>query len=63
MSLTNNYLKYVLIPTRRSTPVQNDIEELWSTFHWLYPDIFTKFTSKLFKEAFSLTKGKMDGNF
>lgn len=31
--------------------------ESWSLLHWLYPHIFTKETSELFKSSFDLSKG------
>ncbi|EAW12985.1 putative nucleosome remodeling complex ATPase subunit (Snf2h) [Aspergillus clavatus NRRL 1] len=45
------------------TPVQNDLGELWSIFHWLYPDVFVSSTEKLFVQAFSLKDGKFDPVF
>lgn len=47
----------------RRTPVQNDLRELWSIFHWLYPEIFDKSTAGPFDEAFSLGDGKLDAEF
>lgn len=47
----------------RSTPVQNDLEELWSIFNWLYPTIFDQSSCALFKDAFSLSEGKVDRAF
>lgn len=46
-----------------STPVQNNLEELWAIFHWLYPTIFEQSSSVLFKDAFSLSDGKVDRVF
>lgn len=46
-----------------STPVQNDLRELWAIFRWLYPDIFDKSTVGPFEEAFSLSDGKFDSEF
>ncbi|EAA66061.1 hypothetical protein AN0188.2 [Aspergillus nidulans FGSC A4] len=45
------------------TPIQNDLTELWSILHWLYPDVFVPATAKLFENAFSLTDGKFDSIF
>ncbi|KAE8132663.1 SNF2 family N-terminal domain-containing protein [Aspergillus pseudotamarii] len=53
--------EYKLVLT--GTPVQNNLRELWSIFHWLYPDVFIPCTSEPFKEAFSLADGKFDPNF
>lgn len=46
-----------------STPVQNNLEELWAIFHWLYPTVFEQSSSVLFKDAFSLSEGKVDRVF
>jgi SWI/SNF-related matrix-associated actin-dependent regulator of chromatin subfamily A member 5 len=45
------------------TPIQNDLLETWSLLHWLYPEVFTKSTSDLFKDAFALGEGKVDPIF
>ncbi|KAL1987084.1 hypothetical protein VTN96DRAFT_4958 [Rasamsonia emersonii] len=45
------------------TPIQNDLHELWSIFHWLYPEVFIPSTSELFKDAFSLSEGMVDSDF
>ncbi|KAB8255818.1 SNF2 family N-terminal domain-containing protein [Aspergillus pseudonomiae] len=45
------------------TPIQNNLRELWSIFHWLYPDVFVPSTSEPFEEAFSLRDGKFDPKF
>lgn len=50
--------EYRLILT--GTPLQNNLTELWALLHWLYPDVFTENTSKLFSDAFDLTLGKND---
>lgn len=42
------------------TPIQNNLYELWSLLHWLYPDVFTDRTSELFSSAFDLSCGKAD---
>ena len=46
-----------------STPVQNDLRELWSVLHWLYPDVFDGLTADRFEKAFSLNEGKVDLQF
>ena len=43
-----------------STPVQNDLRELWSVLHWLYPDVFDGSTADSFEKALSLNEGKVD---
>ena len=43
--------------------MQNDLRELWSIFHWLYPDVLNKSTVGPFDEAFSLSDGKFDAEF
>ncbi|KAE8413200.1 SNF2 family N-terminal domain-containing protein [Aspergillus pseudocaelatus] len=53
--------EYKLVLT--GTPVQNNLRELWSIFHWLFPDIFVPCTSEPFEEAFSLGDGKFDPKF
>lgn len=50
--------EYRLILT--GTPLQNNLTELWALLHWLYPDVFTEQTMKLFSDAFDLTLGKND---
>ena len=40
------------------TPVQNNLVELWSILHWLYPSVFTQASERLFKSAFDLSGGK-----
>ncbi|KAE8391964.1 SNF2 family N-terminal domain-containing protein [Aspergillus alliaceus] len=45
------------------TPVQNNLKELWSIFHWLYPGVFIPPTAECFEEAFSLGGGKFDPKF
>lgn len=39
------------------TPVQNNLVELWGLLHWLYPQVFTDSSERLFKESFDLTRG------
>ncbi|KAG7085999.1 hypothetical protein E1B28_003522 [Marasmius oreades] len=46
---------YRLILT--GTPVQNDLFELWSLFHYLYPSIFTPTSEQLFRDSFDISKG------
>jgi SWI/SNF-related matrix-associated actin-dependent regulator of chromatin subfamily A member 5 len=48
--------EYRLILT--GTPLQNNLTELWSLFHWLYPEVFTINTSELFETSFNLSKGQ-----
>jgi len=43
--------------------LQNDLSELWSVLHWLFPEIFTAHTSMPFKESFLLSAGKVDLEF
>jgi len=53
--------EYRLILT--GTPLQNNLLELWSLFHWLYPNLFTDKTGEEWKSSFDLTKGKVDTAF
>ncbi|KAN0080357.1 P-loop containing nucleoside triphosphate hydrolase protein [Tylopilus felleus] len=46
---------YRLILT--GTPVQNNLVELWSLLHWLYPTVFTPASERIFRESFNLSKG------
>jgi SWI/SNF-related matrix-associated actin-dependent regulator of chromatin subfamily A member 5 len=39
------------------TPVHNDLGELWSILHWLYPTVFGPSTQQLFKDSFDLSRG------
>jgi SWI/SNF-related matrix-associated actin-dependent regulator of chromatin subfamily A member 5 len=39
------------------TPLQNNLSELWSLLHWLYPEVFIDKTNELFDKSFNLTKG------
>jgi SWI/SNF-related matrix-associated actin-dependent regulator of chromatin subfamily A member 5 len=39
------------------TPVQNNLVELWSLLHWLYPNVFTSASERLFKDSFDLSRG------
>lgn len=45
------------------TPIQNNLREMWSLLHWLYPEVFNAKTSDLFDEAFDLSHGKVSTNF
>ncbi|KAL2830786.1 SNF2 family N-terminal domain-containing protein [Aspergillus cavernicola] len=45
------------------TPIQNDLTELWSIFHWLYPEVFIPSTAQYFEDAFSLKNGRFDNKF
>jgi hypothetical protein len=58
-SLQSLNAEYRMILT--GTPLQNDLAEMWSLFHWLLPDIFAENTLPLFKNAFNLAKGVIDG--
>lgn len=49
--------------TSQSTPIQNDLSEVWSMCHWLYPEIFIQETQQHWKEAFSLSSGNVDSTF
>ncbi|KAE8146798.1 SNF2 family N-terminal domain-containing protein [Aspergillus avenaceus] len=53
--------EYKIILT--GTPVQNDLREVWSILHWLYPEVFVKATAVPFEEAFCLGDGKFDAKF
>lgn len=50
--------EYRLILT--GTPLQNNLTELWALIHWLFPEVFSVNTSKIFSDAFDLTAGKND---
>lgn len=39
------------------TPLQNNLSELWSLLHWLYPEVFVERTNELFDSSFNLSKG------
>lgn len=45
------------------TPMQNNLREMWSLLHWLFPDVFTLKTSEKFSEAFDLSKGRVSTTF
>ncbi|KAF3941817.1 hypothetical protein ABW19_dt0207870 [Dactylella cylindrospora] len=53
--------EYRLILT--GTPIQNNLFELWSLVHWLYPEVFTNRTCDEWRQAFDLTRGKVDTTF
>ncbi|KAK6356124.1 hypothetical protein TWF718_000498 [Orbilia javanica] len=53
--------EYRLILT--GTPIQNNLFELWSLVHWLYPEVFTNRTCEEWRQAFDLTRGKVDTSF
>ncbi|KAK6332230.1 hypothetical protein TWF696_002951 [Orbilia brochopaga] len=53
--------EYRLILT--GTPIQNNLFELWSLVHWLYPEVFTNRTCDDWRKAFDLTRGKVDTTF
>ncbi|KAJ3140412.1 hypothetical protein HK100_009843 [Physocladia obscura] len=42
------------------TPLQNNLHELWSLLHYLYPTIFSDVTSSFFAQSFNLSKGLYD---
>jgi SWI/SNF-related matrix-associated actin-dependent regulator of chromatin subfamily A member 5 len=46
-----------------STPLQNNLTELWALLHFLYPEVFTGNTSKSFSNAFDLALGKYESSF
>ncbi|GFF38082.1 putative chromatin-remodeling complex ATPase chain [Aspergillus lentulus] len=62
-ALVLNRIKAEMKLVLSGTPIQNDLSELWSIFHWLYPEIFVPATEKLFQEAFSVSDGKFDPVF
>ncbi|KAH1690549.1 hypothetical protein KXX24_004654 [Aspergillus fumigatus] len=62
-SLVLNRIKAEMKLVLSGTPIQNDLSELWSIFHWLYPETFVQDTEKLFQEAFSVSDGKFDPAF
>ncbi|KAL4968705.1 putative oxidoreductase, 2OG-Fe(II) oxygenase family [Aspergillus stella-maris] len=41
----------------------NDLTELWSILHWLYPEMFVASTAGNFQDAFSLSRGKFETEF
>ncbi|KUL91016.1 hypothetical protein ZTR_00722 [Talaromyces verruculosus] len=45
------------------TPIQNNLSEVWSLLNWLYPEVFIDETNGHFKDAFSLTDGRVDFAF
>ncbi|KAK6499908.1 hypothetical protein TWF481_010264 [Arthrobotrys musiformis] len=60
-SLQSIKAEYRLILT--GTPIQNNLFELWSLVHWLYPEVFTNRTCDEWRQAFDLTRGKVDTTF
>ncbi|EIN05640.1 hypothetical protein PUNSTDRAFT_145612 [Punctularia strigosozonata HHB-11173 SS5] len=46
---------YRLILT--GTPIHNNLYELWSLLHWLYPQVFTASSENMFRNSFDLSKG------
>jgi SWI/SNF-related matrix-associated actin-dependent regulator of chromatin subfamily A member 5 len=56
-------LKFILNPVLTGTPVQNNLLELWSLLHFLYPAVFTPNTSSRFQSSFDLTKGTYSFEF
>ncbi|CAG8977973.1 hypothetical protein HYALB_00001854 [Hymenoscyphus albidus] len=54
-SLQGLKAEYRLILT--GTPLQNNLSELWSLLHWLYPEVFSENTNELFDNSFNLSKG------
>lgn len=55
-SLQGLKAEYRLILT--GTPLQNNLSELWSLLHWLYPEVFADKTNELFDTSFNLSKGQ-----
>ncbi|KAL5357239.1 SNF2 family N-terminal domain-containing protein [Aspergillus floccosus] len=53
--------RYKLVLT--GTPIQNNLKELWSILHWLYPDVFVESSVTMFEHAFSLNDGVFDRVF
>ena len=45
------------------TPVHNDLKELWSLLHFLYPSIFTPTTQHVFEDSFDLSRGLYEASF
>lgn len=45
------------------TPLQNNLHETWALLHWLLPEVFSKDTASLFKDAFDLSAGKASTTF
>jgi SWI/SNF-related matrix-associated actin-dependent regulator of chromatin subfamily A member 5 len=54
---TSAYLLTALASVLTGTPVQNNLVELWSLLHWLYPNVFTSASERLFKDSFDLSRG------
>ncbi|KAL3473015.1 hypothetical protein BJX99DRAFT_249193 [Aspergillus californicus] len=45
------------------TPLQNDLTELWSIIHFLFPEVFIPSTAENFEHAFSLANGTFNSRF
>lgn len=45
------------------TPLQNNLAELWSLLHFLYPQVWTDATQHSFQRAFDLSQGTVDTGF
>ncbi|KAH8827856.1 P-loop containing nucleoside triphosphate hydrolase protein [Flagelloscypha sp. PMI_526] len=45
------------------TPVQNNLLELWSLLHFLFPTLFTPTTANLFQSSFDLSRGSYSLHF
>lgn len=45
------------------TPIQNNLEELWSLLHWLYPQVFDDKSKDSFRAAFDLSRGDANMTF
>jgi SWI/SNF-related matrix-associated actin-dependent regulator of chromatin subfamily A member 5 len=54
-SIDCNLTKFSSVLT--GTPVQNNLVELWGLLHWLYPNVFTSASERLFKDSFDLSRG------
>lgn len=59
-SLQGIKAEYRLILT--GTPLQNNLQELWSLLAWLYPEVFVAKTNLLFEKSFNLSKGQFSGS-
>ncbi|KAL4889446.1 SNF2 family N-terminal domain-containing protein [Aspergillus ambiguus] len=61
LGLSKIQAEYKLVLT--GTPIQNNLEELWSILHWLYPEVFVESSVTMFADAFSLSNGVFDRIF